>query len=83
MTAVSNFWFGWLSEHSSPVSHHLVTTDVDEMDLPSTIDRELIRGRSMLVCANVIPFECVAGGSRDQPGGVSTVWYGLRYFASA
>ena len=63
LTAVSNFWFGWLSEHSSPVSHHLVTTDVDEMDLPSTIDRELIRGRSMLVkAANVIPFECVVRG---------------------
>ena len=63
LTAVSNFWFGWLSEHSSPVSHHLVTTDVDEMDLPSTVDRELIRGRSMLVrAANVIPFECVVRG---------------------
>ena len=68
LTAVSNFWFGWLSEHSSPVSHHLVTTDVDEMDLPSTINRELIRGRSMLVIQLMLFLLSVwcAGGSRDQ-----------------
>ena len=63
LTAVSKFWFDWLSEQSPPVSHHLVTTNVDEMGLPSTVDLELLRGRSMLVkTANVIPFECVVRG---------------------
>lgn len=63
LTAVSKFWFDWLSEQSPPFSHHLVTTNVDEMGLPSTVDLELLRGRSMLVkTANVIPFECVVRG---------------------
>ena len=62
LTAVSKFWFDWLSEHQS-VSHHLVTTNVDEMGLPSTVDLELLRDRSMLVKkADVIPFECVVRG---------------------
>jgi len=63
LTAVSKFWFDWLSERSPSVSHHLVTTNVDEMGLPSTVDLELLRGRSMLVkAATVIPFECVVRG---------------------
>jgi phosphoribosylaminoimidazole-succinocarboxamide synthase len=63
LTAVSKFWFDWLSEQSPPFSHHLITTNVDEMGLPSTVDLELLQGRSMLVkTANVIPFECVVRG---------------------
>lgn len=63
LTAVSAFWFDWLSQLPEPVPHHLLTTDVDAMGLPSTIDREPLRGRSMLVtAAEVVPFECVVRG---------------------
>ncbi len=63
LTAVSAFWFDWLSRLPEPVPHHLLTTDVDAMGLPSEIDREPLRGRSMLVtAAQVVPFECVVRG---------------------
>jgi phosphoribosylaminoimidazole-succinocarboxamide synthase len=63
LTAVSKFWFDWLSEQNQSISHHLVTTDVGEMGLPATVDLELLRDRSMLVkTADVIPFECVVRG---------------------
>lgn len=63
LTAISEFWFDWLASGSSPVPHHLITTDVDAMGLPAAIDREPLRGRSMLVRqAEVIPFECVVRG---------------------
>ncbi len=63
LTAVSKFWFDWLSEQNQFISHHLVTTDVDEMGLPAMVDLELLRDRSMLVrTADVIPFECVVRG---------------------
>jgi phosphoribosylaminoimidazole-succinocarboxamide synthase len=45
------------------VAHHLLTTDVDAMGLPASVDRGPLRGRSMLVRqAEVIPFECVVRG---------------------
>jgi phosphoribosylaminoimidazole-succinocarboxamide synthase len=63
LTAVSAFWFDWLSRRPEPVPHHLLTTDVDAMGLPPEIDREPLRGRSMLVtAADVVPFECVVRG---------------------
>ena len=63
LTAISEFWFDLLSRGPAPVAHHLITTDVDAMDLPATIDREPLRGRTMLVKrAEVIPFECVVRG---------------------
>jgi phosphoribosylaminoimidazole-succinocarboxamide synthase len=63
LTAISSFWFGWLSSGPHPQAHHLLTTDVDAMGLPGTVDRELLRGRTMLVRqAEVIPFECVVRG---------------------
>ena len=63
LTAISAFWFDLLSRGPAPVAHHLITTDVDAMDLPATIDREPLRGRTMLVKrAEVIPFECVVRG---------------------
>jgi len=63
LTAVSAFWFDWLSRLPEPVPHHLLTTDVDTMGLPAEIDREPLRGRSMLVtAAEVVPFECVVRG---------------------
>jgi len=63
LTAISAFWFDWLSRGEHPVAHHLLTTDVDAMGLPASVDRSPLRGRSMLVRqAEVIPFECVVRG---------------------
>jgi phosphoribosylaminoimidazole-succinocarboxamide synthase len=63
LTAISAFWFDWLSSGSDPVAHHLITTDVDAMGLPASVDREPLRGRTMLVRASsVVPFECVVRG---------------------
>ncbi len=63
LTAISAFWFDWLSVGPDPIQHHLITTDVDAMDLPASVDREILRGRTMLVRrTDVIPFECVVRG---------------------
>jgi phosphoribosylaminoimidazole-succinocarboxamide synthase len=63
LTAISAFWFDLLSRGPEPVPHHLITTDVDAMGLPAEIDRDPLRGRTMLVRrAKVIPFECVVRG---------------------
>jgi phosphoribosylaminoimidazole-succinocarboxamide synthase len=63
LTAISAFWFDWLSSGPDPVAHHLITTDVEAMNLPASVDREPLRGRTMLVRASsVIPFECVVRG---------------------
>ncbi|MFM7033791.1 MAG: phosphoribosylaminoimidazolesuccinocarboxamide synthase, partial [Planctomycetia bacterium] len=63
LTAISAFWFDWLASGPDPVAHHLITTDVDAMDLPASVDREPLRGRTMLVRASrVVPFECVVRG---------------------
>jgi len=63
LTAISAFWFDRLAAGPAPQAHHLITTDVDAMDLPATVDRDMLRGRTMLVRqAEVIPFECVVRG---------------------
>jgi phosphoribosylaminoimidazole-succinocarboxamide synthase len=63
LTAISAFWFGRLSQGPRPVAHHLLTTDVDAMELPAEVDLGPLRGRTMLVKrADVVPFECVVRG---------------------
>jgi len=63
LTTISAFWFDLLARGPAPIAHHLLTTDVDAMGLPAEIDREPLRGRTMLVRrAEVIPFECVVRG---------------------
>jgi phosphoribosylaminoimidazole-succinocarboxamide synthase len=58
LTGVSQFWFDYLE-----TPHHLITTDVDQMPLPAGIDREPLRGRTMLARkADVVPMECVVRG---------------------
>lgn len=58
LTGVSQFWFDFLD-----TPHHLITADVDEMPLPAGVDREALRGRSMLTKkAEVVPMECVVRG---------------------
>lgn len=58
LTQLSVFWFGLLG-----IDHHLVTTDVARYPLPAGVDRQVLRGRSMLVRkADVVPIECVVRG---------------------
>jgi phosphoribosylaminoimidazole-succinocarboxamide synthase len=58
LTELSGFWFQELQE-----PHHLLTTDIDQVDLPLGVDRQPLRGRSMLVKKTaVVPIECVVRG---------------------
>ncbi len=58
LTALSEFWFDRLD-----VPNHLLSSDVDAMDLPEGVDREQLRGRTMLVRkTEVVPIECVVRG---------------------
>lgn len=58
LTQLSLFWFRLLGERD-----HLITANVDEMPLPSQVDRSLIAGRAMLVKkSQVVPIECVVRG---------------------
>lgn len=58
LSALSRFWFDLLG-----VRNHVITTDVEAMDLPSSVNKADLTGRSMLVHkAEVVPIECVARG---------------------
>ncbi len=63
LTQISVFWFHYLS---SVVPNHLITTNLDQMNLPSEIKQKFasqLEGRSMLVKkAKPLPVECVARG---------------------
>ena len=58
LTELSRFWFELLD-----VPNHIVSFDVNEMEIPAHVDRQQLAGRSMLVHkAQVVPIECVARG---------------------
>ena len=58
LTRIAAFWFDLLEE-----PHHLITTNVDQMDLPAGADRQMLAGRSSLVRkTEVVPIECVVRG---------------------
>ena len=58
LTQIASFWFDLLGE-----SHHLITTDVDKMDLAREIDTQELVGRSSLARkTEVVPIECVVRG---------------------
>ncbi len=58
LTQISAFWFRRLGE-----PNHMLSTDVDEMNLPGELDRGPLSGRSMLVRkTEVVPIECVVRG---------------------
>jgi phosphoribosylaminoimidazole-succinocarboxamide synthase len=58
LTQLSAWWFDILRE-----PNHILTTDVEAMQLPAGIDRRPLAGRSMLVKkASVVPIECVVRG---------------------
>jgi phosphoribosylaminoimidazole-succinocarboxamide synthase len=58
LTQISAFWFDRLG-----VPNHLITTDVEQMDLPPQIDRRMLAGRTTLCRkTQVVPIECVVRG---------------------
>jgi len=59
LTQLSRFWF----EHIKDVPNHMISCDVDDFDLPASVDRAPLEGRSMLVRkTSVVPIECVVRG---------------------
>jgi len=58
LTQIAAFWFEVLAE-----PNHLITTDVEKMDLPAAADRRMLAGRSTLCRkTEVVPIECVVRG---------------------
>ncbi|MCA9188764.1 MAG: phosphoribosylaminoimidazolesuccinocarboxamide synthase, partial [Planctomycetales bacterium] len=58
LTQISAHWFAQLT-----VEHHLLSTRLEEMDLPAAINRDELEGRAMLVRkSKVVPIECVVRG---------------------
>jgi phosphoribosylaminoimidazole-succinocarboxamide synthase len=58
LTQIAAFWFDLL-----PVANHMITTDVEQMDLPTEVDRGPLAGRSTLCRkTEVVPIECVVRG---------------------
>lgn len=58
LTQLSAFWFGLLGE-----PNHLLTVDVDAMDLPAGANKAELAGRTCLVRkTEVVPIECVVRG---------------------
>ena len=58
LTQASNFWFERID-----VPHHVVETDVQQMDLPVEADLASLAGRTILVRkTEVVPIECVVRG---------------------
>ena len=58
LTQISAFWFERLG-----VPNHLISADVEQMDLPSQIDRRMLAGRTTLCRkTRVVPIECVVRG---------------------
>jgi len=58
LTQIAAFWFDLLKE-----PNHLISTDVDRMELPSNADRGQLAGRSTLCRkTEVVPIECVVRG---------------------
>ena len=63
LTQISVFWFDFLKD---VVPNHLITADIDEMNLPKDLRRKfgsILEGRTMLVKkARPLPVECVVRG---------------------
>ena len=58
LTQISKFWFERID-----VAHHLISTDVDSIDLPEGMNADDLNGRSMIVKkCEVVPIECVVRG---------------------
>jgi phosphoribosylaminoimidazole-succinocarboxamide synthase len=60
LTLMSEFWFKLTKDLTE---NHLITTAIDEIDQITKEDKDLLRGRSMLVKkVEVVPVECVVRG---------------------
>jgi phosphoribosylaminoimidazole-succinocarboxamide synthase len=60
LTQTSLFWFEFLKD---VVANHLVTAKIDEYPVPLRAYREILEGRSMIVCkADRIDAECIVRG---------------------
>ncbi len=58
LNQLAAFWFERLEE-----PNHLLTIDVEQMDLPPQMERSVLAGRAMLCRkAEVVPIECVVRG---------------------
>jgi len=58
LTQIAAFWFDLLGE-----PNHLITADVEQMDLPAGADLRMLAGRSTLCRkTEVVPIECVVRG---------------------
>ena len=58
LTQISAFWFERLGQE-----HHLLSTDLSAIDLPTDADHDTLAGRSMLCRkTKVVPIECVVRG---------------------
>jgi phosphoribosylaminoimidazole-succinocarboxamide synthase len=64
LTQISAFWFDLLD-----TTNHLISLELDAVDLPAGTDREILVGRSMVVRkCEVVPIECVVRGYLDGSG---------------
>lgn len=60
LTSVSQFWFDFLGDD---VSHHLISTNIDDFPEECQQYNDILKGRSMLVKrTELIPVECVVRG---------------------
>ncbi|HEX3048306.1 MAG TPA: phosphoribosylaminoimidazolesuccinocarboxamide synthase [Bacillota bacterium] len=60
LTGLASYWFG---KTAAQFPNHLITLNVDEIQGLTAAERELLRGRSMLVKkGEVVPVECVVRG---------------------
>jgi phosphoribosylaminoimidazole-succinocarboxamide synthase len=64
LTQISIFWFELLD-----TPDHVLSTNLDDVELPSGTDRQVLEGRSMVVRkCDVVPIECVVRGYLDGSG---------------
>jgi phosphoribosylaminoimidazole-succinocarboxamide synthase len=64
LTQISGFWFEQLD-----TPNHLLSMELDDLELPAGTPRDVLRGRSMLVRkCEVVPIECVVRGYLDGSG---------------
>ena len=58
LNLISKFWFDFFD-----IPNHLVSTDLDGLDLPDGLSADEVAGRSMVVKkCEVVPVECVVRG---------------------
>lgn len=64
LTQISGFWFAKLG-----IAHHLLSLDVNSVELPSGTPIHDLAGRAMIVRkAEIVPIECVVRGYLDGSG---------------